>query len=147
MGEGEEVAVWRRRCTRRSIPDRADDLVRECEALLGGDYLTFLDHQDRWTPSWALVNALAHSGPQELARWAAGDVPEELAGMDPAAGWRRLVVFLAEEILSRASAAGVTLDELQRSTLIPLELDLLRGARPEPDTGRLATMVMAAVRH
>lgn len=139
--------MWRCGPSRKSIQSWAGDLTSEAESLLCGDYVEFLHRNGRWTPSWAWVNALAHSDRTELARWATGDVPDELAGDPPASEWRRLLGFLADDILTQADAGGASLSELQRSALVPLELELLRGVeRPAPSTVRVAAMVLAAVR-
>lgn len=139
--------MWRR-SPKDEVAVQARDLTAECEALLRGRLVEFLQAQGRWTPAWAWVNALAHGSADDLARAAAGrgigDTPE---GLGEGPGWRAVLAFLAGDILSRVAAGDVTLDRLQQSALIPLELKLMRGVeRPAPDQGRLAAMVMAAVR-
>jgi hypothetical protein len=139
--------MWRR-SPRNGVARQARDLTDECEALLRGGLVEYLQAEGRWTPPWAWVNALAHGSVDDLVRWAEGGVDHaDDPSLSDAAGWRAVLSFLAGDILSRVGAGGTTLEELQRSALIPLELDLMRGVeRPTPDQGRLAGMVMAAVR-
>ncbi len=137
--------MWRH-SRRHSMAARADELALECEALLGGRIVDLLRAEGRPAPAWAWVNALAHGTREELATWAAEDPTPEPGGVSEATAWRMLMSFLADDLLTRADSGPATLADLQRSRLIPLELDLLRGLeRPGPDAGRLATLVMSAV--
>jgi len=138
--------MWHRR--KDEVAAQGRDLTVECESILRGRFVDYLQSQGRWTPAWAWVNALAHGTADDLAWWAAGKGQGETAetGTD-AADWPAVLAFLAGDILSQLVAGGTTLARLQRSALIPLELELMRGVeRPAPDQGRLAAMVMAAVR-
>lgn len=140
--------MWRRG-RRNGVARQARDLTDEFEALLRGSLVEYLQSEGRWTPPWAWVNALAHGSVDDLVRWAEADGADsdDDASRSEAAGWRAVLSFLAGDILSRVAAGRTTLEELQRSALIPLELELMRGVeRPTPDQGRLAGMVMAAVR-
>lgn len=136
--------MWKR-THREAVPSRADQLVLECDALLAGGYADFLRRQGRPVPAWALVNAMAHASRHELEAWAADDD----TAIDPdVVGTHQLRAFLADDVLRHAGPDASTLIGLQRSRLIPLELDLLREVEPSGhDPGRVTRLVMAAVRH
>jgi len=137
--------MWKR-TPRYSTTARGSELLRECDALLSGGYGEYVRNQGRPAPAWALVNALAHASREELVAWAGDDAPP---GNDPdAAGARQLLTFLADDVLSHAGPGSSALLELQRTRLVPLELDLMSDLQPSShDPGRVTRLVMAAVRH
>jgi hypothetical protein len=93
------------------------------------------------------VNALAHRTQEDLAAIATvGAQPEgEWRGLPDE--WRDAIVFLAGDVISYARAAGLSTAELQRSRLVPLELDLMRKSDDAVRTpGQLATLVIAVLR-
>ena len=124
----------------------AGELTLECEALLAGRYADYLCSRGRWAPPWAWVNALAHGSAPELSALAGGG---GRPGVDDPPGtdrWRRALAFLAEDLLGQIEVTGATLDQLQRTRLIPLELELCRNPGRCTDPGELAGLVMAVVR-
>ena len=124
----------------------AAELTLECEALLAGRYAEHLRRQGRWAPPWAWLNALAHLSEEALADLATAR-PDPQAG-DPTGTreWRTAVAFLAEDVLRHVRSTGIPLRQLQASTLIPLELQLMAGADgPTLKAGQLAGIVLAAV--
>lgn len=124
----------------------AGDLTLECEALLAGRYADFLCARGRPAPPWTWVNALAHRSAPELTALAGR---ERKPGVDDPHGpdqWRRALTFLAEDVLAQVEVTGTTLDQLQRTRLIPLELELCRNPHRCADPGQLAGVVMAVVR-
>ena len=124
----------------------AADLTTECEALLGGRYAEYLCSQGRPAPAWTWVNALAHRSEAELTALAGGDYPPGAACQPDASQWPQAVAFLAEDVVSQVRRSGITLEQLQRTRLIPLELELCRNPGRCTDPGQLAGLVMAVVR-
>jgi hypothetical protein len=98
------------------------DLVQECEAFVTGSYYEVLLQQHQPIPPWAWVNALAHGARCEV---------ERIAGLPPARpDSMAFLSYMACEVLLHASADDATLRHVQESTLIPLEMDLLREPAP-----------------
>ena len=92
-------------------------IARECEAFLAGRYHELLLRNHQTIPGWAWVNPLAHADWAEL---------ERLANLAP----RRhnplmLLSYLADEVLLHAGHDTMTLKQIQRETLVPLEFSLL----------------------
>jgi hypothetical protein len=142
---GEEVAVWKR-TPEDPIVRLAAVLMLECESLLAGRYADYLCTQGRWAPSWTWVNALAHRSVPELTALAGDDGNSVVNDPVGANQWRRALAFLAEDVLAQIQLSGVTLDQLQRTRLIPLELELSRNPDRCTDPGQFAGLVMAVVR-
>ncbi len=137
--------MWKRRLE-DPVVGLAAELTLECESLLAGRYADYLGSHGRRAPPWAWVNALAHCSVPELIALA-GDDGESGADDPPGANpWRRALAFLAEDVLAQVESSGVTLDQLQRTRLIPLELELCRHPDRCTDPGQLAGLVMAVVR-
>jgi hypothetical protein len=123
----------------------AAELTDECNALLAGRYADYLHEQGHLAAPWVWMNALAHASQEELTEVAAGP-PTRTSDRPGTVEWRRAIAFLAEEVLERARSTGTSLADLQRSALVPLELELMActgGAVLSP--GQLAGLVMAAV--
>ncbi len=114
---------WQRRDERKTTPTGDGSvLVQEAGAFLTGQLVQ--QWHDTWVtvPPWGWLTVLAHGGIGEIAKLTdsgAYRLPAERA-------WQAASSFLAGEVLSCAGNAD-TLQELQRTTLIPLELELLRG--------------------
>ena len=137
--------MWKRR-PEDPVVAIAGELTLECEALLAGRYADCLCSHGRWAPPWTWVNALAHCSAPELTALAGGGGNpgvDDLPGTDQ---WRRALAFLAEDVLGQIEVRGATLDQLQRTRLIPLELELCRNPDRCTDLGELAGVVMAVVR-
>lgn len=133
---------WQRRRDDQDAPVRDEVvLTRETEAFLTGRLVQ--KWHDEWltVPNWGWLTVLAHGGIAEIAALTdAGTYwsPSERA-------WGPALGFLAGEILTRAGTEEA-LQELQRSALIPLELQALRvdgGAGLDPS--QLVRNVLAAV--
>lgn len=143
--QGEEVAV-RKRTPEDPVVGLAADLTLECESLLAGRYADYLCTHGRWAPPWTWVNALAHRSVLEFNALAGGGGRSVVNDPVGANQWRRALAFLAEDVLAQVELSGVTLDQLQRTRLIPLELELSRNPGRCTDPGQLAGLVMAVVR-
>ena len=136
MGKAE---MW---TTRSRLWEQA--LVTECEAFLTGRYWQWLLENDCRVPAWAWVNKLAHGTEEEINAYAAIDsVEPEIRG---GAEWHMAVAFLAQETIGEAANRGVSLARLQRSVLVPLELELLAWRTSSVDTPTaLVTIVREAL--
>ncbi len=117
----------------RAIRDEAEELAAETEAMLSGRLA------DRWSgdraPGWVWLNTLAHADWAGLTDIADGSLRGQRSAWDGA------LMFLAGELLASAGSPGA-LRDLQRTELVPLELELLAGATPPPATpGGLVSLV------
>ncbi len=122
-------------CGRRA-EERA--LVVECEAFFSGHYAQYLDGKNFRVPAWARLNVLAHGSPDDIATLATGDSPHSSSGSSI---WHQALAFLAQELMSRTSQEG-SLAELQRSTPVPLELNLVgQRAPPVPPATFVSTVL------
>lgn len=117
------------------------ELVVECEAYLSGRYARYLEETSRPVPGWAWLNLLARGSEADIAALASGEA------CDPGPTvWQQALSFLALELLSRAAQQGRTLEELQRSTLVPLEFRLAkRGTPPYLTPATFVSIVLAAL--
>ena len=137
--------MWKR-SGKGPIEAQADELTVECEELLAGRYAEYLGAHGRGAPPWGWLNVLAHAPEAELSTWASEDSPHQRGDLTATKESLQALSFLAEDILRHVASTGVTLAQLQQSTLIPLELELLRGADGyAPNPGQLAGRVLAAV--
>lgn len=99
----------------------AAELVADAEAFLNGRLVERGDFLGRFIPAWEWTNLLAHGSN--------GDLETESRGAwsrwdgTVAVRWRRARSLLAREVLEYAPAYG-SLAEVQRSVLVPLELEL-----------------------
>ena len=101
---------------------REHHLVSECEAFLTGRYAPNLDAEHLPIPAWAWLNTLAHGGPEQItAQTLALDVH---TWFDPRRAWEEALSYLAHEVLSLVEQGSCTLEEIQRSSLVPVELEL-----------------------
>ena len=111
-------------------------LVAEVDAVLGGDaYQVVADGP----PGWLLLNRVAHSDLAALselaARQAAGD-ESQLA-----------VIQLANDVVALAGGNPAEALSLQRSCLIPLELDLLRaGAFSASEAAAMGRVALRSIK-
>ena len=103
----------------------ARDVIREAERILHGRTLeSYIARRER-VPAWSLIALLAHSSRLDLMRLA-----HPAANPDPS-GWSGTVARLAVELLE-CSCDEPSLLRLQRSALVPLELNLLGGMVSPP---------------
>jgi hypothetical protein len=105
-----------------NIRQQMKELVQESDLYLSGHYAEYLDRLDRPVPTWAWLSVLVHGSSDQLRSLASqNDVGEQLPTRRML--WWQAVGFLAGEIL--AYRDDVSLDELRRSVLVPLELTWL----------------------
>jgi hypothetical protein len=90
-------------------------LVRDCEAFFVGRYTARLPRRFRW--QWAWLNTLAHAEKADI---------EALASKRPSKR-NGAAVFAAGELLGAQERDGWELGWFQRTFLVPLELDCMRG--------------------
>ncbi len=121
-------------------------LVAECEAFLTGHFALYLGQQSRLVPPWAWLNTLAHGSEDDITALATGN-PQPPGPTSPATAlWHEALAFLAHELMGQVTRRGLPLAELQRSTLVPLELELA-GRRVPVSTkpGELVARVLRAL--
>jgi hypothetical protein len=106
---------------RRDDPEAAG-LVEECEAFLAGTYAELCESRGERVPVWAWMNLLAHGTEEQLRT----NVVPHTSGSH----WHQARRFLAGELLDASTSGRVSLADLQRDVLVPIELDVLscRGA-------------------
>jgi hypothetical protein len=108
------------RVFKRPFQALTSELVRDAQATVTG---TVVDREG-WRddlPGWVVVNALAHRDWEGMEALARGD------GSGPGGVRAAVMTFLAAETLAVAgSRAGLA--QLQRTYLVPLELELLAEA-------------------
>jgi len=109
-------------------------LVAECEAFLSGHYAQFLDGSNLRVPDWAWLNVLAHGSQDDIRALAIGEPAWRISSETSV--WHEALSFLAQELISQATRQGRALAVLQRSTLVPLELEL--AGRRGPSMGPTA---------
>ncbi|HTX63455.1 MAG TPA: hypothetical protein VMD28_07425 [Acidimicrobiales bacterium] len=126
-GEPGACRWWHRRrgvAAGTNVREEVPDLVAECEAFLVGSYVELLDGRAEPVPVWAWTNVLAHGSREDIDRAAMG----AQGGWTSSRRWRSARAFVAGE-LQDALSRGVSLTDVQRDALVPLELELvsLRG--------------------
>lgn len=114
---------------RQAAPERpVVDIVGECEAFLSGGYAEWLAARGETLPTWALLNALAHSAPDRL-----GHAGEVALSMHPSAGasdWEDNFRELRAGLADLGEIDPALLHYLQITVLVPLELDIVRALVP-----------------
>jgi hypothetical protein len=129
----------------RSLSVDADRLNSDAEAFLAGIYEDHVRRRDHIVPGWARLNKFAH-GDLRIVRQATrsfatlkaaafADWPEE--------AWRSAQRIVAGEVLQRMGDDPAQLLHLQRTVLVPLELELLRV---EATSGLTALQLVQATR-
>ncbi len=120
------------------------EFVAECEAFLSGHSAQRLAEENRPIPLWAWVNALAHGSKDDITALATGEPPS--AHDRSASVWHQALAFLAQELTSQTTRRGCSLADLQRSTLVPLELELAgRRASGTGEPAQLVARVLSAL--
>jgi len=111
--------MWHRR---RRSEDAGGEVVSEASALLSGTAIDRFRERGivATTPSWLLVNALAHAQPARLHEWAIGGVAGRPTNLDAS------LARLSRLILDTACTDD-DIRSLQRDVLVPFELSLLGG--------------------
>lgn len=116
----------------RALRREARSLVDEAQAALSGQLIWRDSPED---PEWIGLNTLAHASWPTLVRLADGLLRSGRREWDAA------LVFLASELMG-AAGSPASLVSVQRVRIIPLELEVLDGARPAPSTpGELVDLV------
>jgi hypothetical protein len=121
-----------------------DSFGAECEAFLAGDWAEYRAAHREAVPHWAWLNRVAHASETAL----------RVAVRTPAWGlrtydeWTRLRLCVAERLLDQAAARAVSVPDLQRLVLVPMELGLFDD---EPlsrlSDAELLGRVLAALQH
>jgi hypothetical protein len=97
----------------------ASVVVMECAAFLNGTLAEYWDERGTVVPVWAWTNLLAHGSKTLIGESVIPPMRPRRTGRS----WRIARSFLAYEVLD-VLERGVTLDHLQSSVLIPLELEM-----------------------
>ena len=130
---------WKRRASNEPDPDGG--LGEECEAWLAGTWAEYLAGRGEPVPRWAWLNQVAHAS--EKAVRSMTRLPD--VNNDE---WLRLRGCVAESLIKEAAGKGVSVAELQRSVLLPIECalfhneSLYRFGNPE-----LMVRILAALHH
>jgi hypothetical protein len=132
----EHVQARRSRGNSRSRDARR--LISEAEAYLDGSYVDRALSND-CESCLAVVNHLAHADRDRLEEW---ERARQRWNAHLQAPWGDAAAFLASEVL-RCCGTAAELRRVQRSALVPLELDLLRYRGPLPGPEALARVALA----
>jgi hypothetical protein len=121
--------------------DGDEKILPELEALLRGTYVEYLERRGHDVPPWAWINLLAH-GTDEALRRASRTRRRRFWNINV---WRHARGYLAGEVIDAAQRAG-SLDDIQTTVLIPLELEHL-GTPPSRRTspGQWAASILTAI--
>jgi hypothetical protein len=93
-------------------------LVEESQAFLDGRYAELAASSgETRVPVWAWMNLLAHGTEAELRVTASQLLVTQ--------GWRQARAFVAGEVIDVIDAGLMSLSQVQRDILVPLELDVL----------------------
>ena len=139
--------MWKRarRNDRDTKPGPGDaGLGDECEAYLRGEWAEYLRAHGQAVPRWAWLNRVAHAPEQALRLTHCG--PAWCGQHEDV--WTEFRSYVADLLLKQAEDTGRTVEELQTSVLVPIELALF--ARDEsrlPADAILLVRIMAALRH
>ena len=101
-----------------SMHVRDDDLVGETEAFMRGEFADMLARRGEDVPTWAIINALAHSSPERMAT--AGDAALGIRGA-AVSTWRRIFRDLRADLAALGAVDPLALQYLQVYVLEPLE--------------------------
>jgi hypothetical protein len=112
----------------RGTKSAARELVRETEAFLTGNLAVERLVRGEATSDWEWVNVLAHASEDRLSILAAGVPAQRRRKSDER--WSRALVVLARRLLAVAAEDGASVEELQSSVLVPLELELAADHHP-----------------
>src|SRR5687767_3886001 len=115
----------------------------ECEAYLRGEWAEYLRAHGLAVPRWAWLNRVAHA-PEQALRLTHRD--RVWCGQHEDV-WTEFRSSVADLLLKQADDTGRTVDEIQASVLVPIELALF--ARDEsrlPADAILLVRILAALR-
>lgn len=99
-------------------------LTMECEAFLNGTLAEFLEERGTSVPVWTWTNLLAHGSESQIYDSLHRPSKPRRTGRS----WRIARSYLAYQVLDVARE-DLTLEDLQSTILLPLELEL--AAHPE----------------
>lgn len=116
---------WRRGKEERDVQVLADDLVRESESYLLGRYPYDLRAHGHAVPGWAWISVLAHAPYALILEMAAGEGQGSTRDHS-VRQWQPALSYLARELLAVSARTGRTIEELQHSVLLDLELGAAR---------------------
>ena len=128
---------------KEGMDDEGLTIADECEAFLAGQLVEYLVARGRAVPSWAWLNKLAHAGPDELDRIAAG-VPAYGRGPEYAA-WNQSLTVLAADLLDQVCRDVAALRGVQLRFLGAFELAAIATGSSFPLTPSLLVSVERAV--
>ena len=114
--------MWRRAHEYKAASEAQEPLVYEAATFLSGRMSECIADQGRAVPDWVWLNALAHGDRDRISGLS---VREDAGSLSRDDSWVRALGFLAAEVIAASGPSPVGLEELQRSVLVPLELDLL----------------------
>lgn len=123
-----------------SFRQMSRELVEGAGSFLSGSYAEHLKvRRTAWVPVWAWTNLLAHASLPELQRDAAdgGKVARD--------EWRRARSYVAAEMAARCRDEE-ELQELQRTVLRPLQLDLITQDLQKCSVQQWVRVVLTAIR-
>jgi hypothetical protein len=124
---------------RRDLP--GDVLASECAAYLNGTLAELWEERGTSVPVWTWTNLLAHGSEGQMHESLLQPVRPRRTGRS----WRIARSFLAHQVLDLVS--DISLEELQSTVLLPLELELAARRDVEQWTPRRwAETVDAAIR-
>ena len=136
--------LWRRDSGGSSQDDGpGTPLADEAEAFLNGSYLAHLASIGRVAPGWAWINPLAHGTRAQIV--ALAQPATRGSGVVARDAWDKALAFLAQELL-QLIAAGTSLAELQRTILVPLELELAARRGRALNRDEIITTLLLALR-
>ena len=121
-----------------------DSVGVECEAFLAGEWAEYREAHGDDVPHWAWLNRVAHVSETAL----------RLAAREPVWGprtyddWTRLRLCVAERLLEQATVKAMSVAQLQRLALVPLELALFGDERlSRLSDAELLGRALAALQH
>jgi hypothetical protein len=109
-------------------------LADEVEAFLGGRFVDHLASHGQPVPAWTVLNRLAHADHAELVRLVDGELLEARFGGPKPHAWAVPERFIAANLLVTRGTTPEALRDVQRSVLVPLELQLIDETRHEKMT-------------
>ncbi len=116
--------------------------VAEVEPFLCGRYARHLINRKRPVPPWAWLNALAHGSSDDIIALTLSEPRRHTPWNSNE--WERALAFLALEVINQVTKRDGALTQLQRSTLVPLELELA-GERSHLTPAQFVLMVLCAL--
>jgi hypothetical protein len=109
--------------------------------LSGGAVGLFRDAGYSYAPSWAYLNRLGHCEFEQMVALA------EAVDRGRPGGWGATLGYIAAELLTFEKTPD-QIHRAQREVLIPLELDILDGQIPDPETpAEFMSLIIGALDH